>query len=335
MNSMPTMLAALTLSPSSPRYRWHCVSGVESHARVSVMESDESGSALIGSDDPMGSDAATALAEIERQHRFVSERLGSYRWWYPVLGLLLGAAVASLAWRGTVLFLVVVTLFLAAPILLFGTPARLGIVPREDRRHNIVMIWVCSGFLFTMPWLASLGPWWVSIVMGVLTAGFVTLFGRWRLATIRADLRQPPTADHAPGLWTSWADRIGTTAVGVAATAVIMGAAVAVLPVRSVVVSAAALLIYWVGLFSILFRMVRRVGELPPEHRPARTWKLRLGSALGGGVLCGAQSVVLLCSRQDRPWVAIVYGVVVMGVVGFIGWWQLLKLRMPATGRCQ
>lgn len=300
------------------------------------MESDESGSTLIGPDGPMSSDAATAaLAEIERQQRFVSERLGSYRWWYPVFGLLLGVALASLAWRQTVLFLVVVTLFLAAPLLLLGTPARLGIAPREDRRHNVVMIWVCCGFLFTMPWLASLGPWWVSIVVGVLTTGFVTLFGWWRRATIRADLRQPPTVERAPRLWTGWADRIGTTAVGVAATALIMGAAVAVLPVRSVAVSAAALLVYWVALCSIVFRMVRRVGELPAEQRPVRTWKLRLGSALGGAVLGVAPSVVLLCARQSRPWVAIVYGVMVMGVVGFIGWWQLLKLRMPKIGRCQ
>lgn len=292
---------------------------------------------MIGPAGPSSSDAATALAEIERQQRFAAERLGCCRCWYPVLGSLLGAAVASLVWHNTVLFLVVVTLFLAAPLPLLGTPTRLGIVPREDRRQNVVMIWFCCGFLFIAPWLAWLGPWWVPIVVGVFTSGFVILFGWWRLSTIRANLWRQPTTDKAPRLWASCADRIGTTASGVVATALAMGAAVAVLPVSLVTVSAAALLVYLVGLFSIVFRMVRRVGELPAEYRPARTWKLRLGSALGAVILGVAPSVVLLCSRENRPWPALVYGVMVMGVVGFIGWWQLLKVRLAPrteTGRC-
>jgi hypothetical protein len=178
--------------------------------------------------------------------------------------------------------------------------------------------------------LAQLGPWWVSIVVGVLAAGFVMLFGRWRTAMIHAQVGQLPEVDRAPGRCTAACDRLGTTRAGVAATAVTMGLAVAAVAVGVLIVSIAALLVYLGGLFGVVSRMVRRIGELPAEHRPARTWRVRLGAALGSATLLLAPISAIRCPRWALPQFAILCAVAVAGVVWSVGRWQLSRLRLAA-----
>src|SRR5680860_999945 len=154
--------------------------------------------------------AAAALAEIEDQQRFVTQRLGGFSWLPPVVAVVLALAAASLAYRNGVLgygdrirqmnvrFVAVQVIYLAAFIPLVGTPVRTGVIPREGRQSRRYVFALCV-VLLSVPQLAMLGPWWMAIVAGVGAGAAVLVLSRWRLAaTLREARRSPLVDDDGP-----------------------------------------------------------------------------------------------------------------------------------------
>src|SRR5665647_2287000 len=96
---------------------------------------------MVDPDDRQRARAAAALADIEQQRLFVSQRLGGFSWLAPVVAVVLALAAASLAYRNgahgygermrqmDVRFVVVQVIYLAAFIPLVGTPVRTGLIP--------------------------------------------------------------------------------------------------------------------------------------------------------------------------------------------------------------
>src|SRR5665647_3492724 len=93
---------------------------------------------MVDPDDRQRARAAAALADIEQQRLFVSQRLGGFSWLAPVVAVVLALAAASLAYRNgaqgygermrqmDVRFVVVQVIYLAAFIPLVGTPFEPG-----------------------------------------------------------------------------------------------------------------------------------------------------------------------------------------------------------------
>src|SRR5665647_1167635 len=161
---------------------------------------------MVDPDDRQRARAAAALADIEDQQRFVTQRLVGFSLLAPVVAVVLAVAAASLAYRNGVLgygdrmrhmdvrFVVVQVIYLAAFIPLVGTPVRIGVIPREGRQSRRYVFALCV-VLLSVPQLAMLGPWWTAIVAGAGAGVAVVVLSRWRLAATLHEARRPPLVD--------------------------------------------------------------------------------------------------------------------------------------------
>ncbi|HLL69484.1 MAG TPA: hypothetical protein VK453_27760 [Micromonosporaceae bacterium] len=282
---------------------------------------------------PVNRDAAVdALTEVAEQHHFVAERLGRYQWRYPVLGAVLGAAAASLMWRNLVWFGVVTVLFIASMLPLFGTPARLGVVPRDDGRGSKGLLGLSCLALMATPTVAMAGPWWTPIAAGIFIAVFVTAFGRVWLAVVRAEMSRP--AEIGPTGWQRLIERLAGTVRYPPLAAFALGTATVMLASDRVVLSGAALLVYLASA-AVLHGVQTRIGEIPPDRRPSR-----LRMFVPYPVLIFAPHVILLPLWPNAWWPAIATGLVVACTAVAVGRWQRFMLRAtladqerPGAGR--
>ena len=213
-------------------------------------------------DQERASAASAALADIERQQLFVTQRLGGFTWLPPVVAVVLALAAASLAYRNDVLFIVVVVIYLAAFIPLVGTPVRAGVIPREGRK-SLGPVYALCFVLLSVPPLAMLGPWWTALVAGAGAGVAVVALSRWRLAVALREARSPvPVDDKRRSAVT---DRI--VAVPAAVVVAVMGAgALATASPHRGIGAAGVLAYYLFGLGSLYVRQ-QRIGVLPPELR--------------------------------------------------------------------
>jgi hypothetical protein len=136
-------------------------------------------------------EAATALAGIQQQRAFVAARFATFRWLHPVVGLVMGLAAASLAFRNMFVLITAVIIYLVGLPYALGTPSRAGVLPRESSRY-VAQIFLGSMALMAILALAltgqQFGLWWLSVASGVLAAIAVIGLGRRRLATLRRDV---------------------------------------------------------------------------------------------------------------------------------------------------
>ncbi len=260
------------------------------------------------------------LADIDRQQRFIAQQLGRYQWRYPLLGVVLGAAAASLAWRNIVWICVVTVLFMVSVLPLVGTPAKLGIVPRGDSRGSRLLVIVGCVVLLTTPLVATAGPWWTAPAAGAFILLFVTAFGRVRLAAERAELSRPPTGTT---WWHRLIDRLAPSVLFAPGLAVVLGTATITLASDQLMVSAPALVAYLLGA-NLLQGVQTRIGEIPSERRPSRWWAF-----VPYLVLIFAPQAVMLPSWPNAWWPATGCGVVVACTVAVVGRWQRRMLRDP------
>lgn len=263
--------------------------------------------------------AAAALAAIDEQRQEVAARLRRYAWLYPALGVSLGLLAASLLWHDEAWFVVVVALYALALVPVLGTPVRLGVVPRDGPRGAGLLAGLV---LLGAPQVAAHGPGWAPIAVGVFVAGFVTGFGRWRLAAMRADLRSlarqekdrhPPRPDLA--------DRIGLSAPYPVVAAVVTAASVIALGTPNTVLIFVGLIAYWMMMY-VIIRIQSAVGEL--AKRPPLL--VFFGPAL---LMVGMPILLVQDLWPGRWWPTSVCAVVAAVNAAFVARWQRAKL---ATG---
>jgi hypothetical protein len=266
--------------------------------------------------------AAADLADIEAQQDAVSRRIGAEKWPPPALGLALGALAASLAWRNTVLFAVVMVLYLASLLWLVGTPVKFGVVPRHGRRSLAVTLVACV-FAMVTPQVAVVGPWWTAIAVGVFAAVFVPLFGRWRRAQLLRDLAGP--AVRKPGAAVRRVDAVTGQPAFVPVAAAVMAGAVLVMHAGWFV----AVLAYLPGALLIQRRQLL-VGALPAGERTGRFRAVVSAVSL---VLWGTPPAISLIGPGHGGWVAPGHAGVVAATVLLAGRWQQRRLAARTPPR--
>jgi hypothetical protein len=276
--------------------------------------------------------AAAALAEIEDQQRFVTQRLGGFSWLPPVVAVVLAVAAASLAYRNGVLgygdrmrqmdvwFVVVQVIYLAAFIPLVGTPVRTGVIPREGRQSRRYVFALCV-VLLSVPQLAMLGPWWVAIVAGVGAGVAVLVLSRWRLAATLREARRPLVNDEGQHRVT---DRIVAVPAVVVIAVMCAGVLASASPDR--VLRAVGTLAYFLGI-GTLFVVQQRIGALPTELRAGLVGKaLLFGVALWIPVMI----TTFFTSLRGNWWVATCCALAAVLTVATIHRWQHNILRHQA-----
>jgi hypothetical protein len=277
--------------------------------------------------------AAAALADIERQQLFVTQRLGGFSWLAPLVAVVLALAAASLAYRNgaqgygermrqmDVRFVVVQVIYLAAFIPLVGTPVRTGVIPRDGRQRRRHVFALCV-VLVLVPQLAMLGPWWTAIVAGAGAGVAVVVLSRLRLAATLREARRPPLVDddgqHPV------ADRI--VAVPAVVVIAVMCASVLASASPDRVLGGVGSLAYFLGIAS-LFVVQQRIGVLPPELRAGFVRKaLLFGVALWIPVML----TTVFASLRGNWWVASCCALAVVLTVATIYRWQHNVLRHQA-----
>jgi hypothetical protein len=280
---------------------------------------------MVDPDDRQRARAAAALADIEDQQRFVTQRLGGFSWLPPVVAVVLAMAAASLAYRNGVLgygdrmrqmdvrFVVVQVIYLAAFIPLVGTPVRTGVIPREGRQGRRYVFALCV-VLLAVPQLAMLGPWWMAIVAGVGAGVAVIVLSRWRLAATLREARRPPLVND------DGQHRVTDRIVSIPAVVVIAVMCAGVLGSASPerVLRTVGGFVYFLGIGS-LFVVQQRIGVLPPELRAGFARKaLFFGFALWIPVMLN----MFFTSLRGNWWVASCCALAAALTVAAIYRWQ-------------
>jgi len=288
---------------------------------------------MVDPDDRQRARAAAAMAEIEDQQRFVTQRLGGFSWLAPVVAVVLAVAASSLAYRNggleygdrmrqmDVRFVAVQVIYLAAFIPLVGIPVRTGIIPREDRQGRRYVFALCV-VLLSVPQLAMLGPWWTAIVAGVGAGSAVIVLSRWRLAATLREARRPPLVDDDGQHPVT--DRI----VSIPAVVVIAVMCAGVLASASAdrVLRTVGGFAYFLGIGS-LFVVQQRIGVVPPELRAGLVRKaLPLAVTLWIPVIL----TTFFTSLRGNWWVASCCALVAVLTVATIYRWQHNILRHQA-----
>jgi len=288
---------------------------------------------MVDPDDRQRARAAAALAEIEDQQRFVTQRLGGFSWLAPVVAVVLALAAASLAYRNgaqgygermrqmDVRFVVVQVIYLAAFIPLVGTPVRTGVIPRDGRQSRRYVFALCV-VLVLVPQLAMLGPWWTAIVAGAGAGVAVVVLSRWRLAATLREARRPPLVNDDGQHPVT--DRVvavpGVVVIAVMCAGVLASAS----PDR--VLRGVGTLAYFLGIGS-LFVVQQRIGVLTPELRAGLVGKaLFFGVALWIPVML----TTVFASLRGNWWVASGCALAAVLTVSTIYRWQHNILRHQA-----
>ena len=292
-------------------------------------------------DDRQRARAAAALAQIEDQQRFVTQRLGGFSWLHAVVAVVLAVAAASLAYRNGVLgygdrmrqmdvrFVVVSVIYLAAFIPLVGTPVRTGVIPREGRQSRRYVFALCV-VLLSVPQLAMLGPWWTAIVAGVGAGVAVLVLSRWRLAATLREARRPPLVDHDGQH--PVADRIVDVPVVVVIAVMCAGVLGSASPDR--LLRAVGTLAYFLGGGS-LFVVQQRIG-VPPELRAGLVRKAPRAGLVGKALFFGValwipvMLTTFFPSLRGNWWVASCCALAAVLTVATIYRWQHNILRHQA-----
>ncbi len=265
--------------------------------------------------------AAAALADVEAQQNAVSQRIGAEIWPPPALGLVLGVLAASLAWRNVVLFVVVTVLYLASLLWLVGTPARLGVVPRNGRRSLAATLVACV-FAMGTPQLAMTGPWWTAIAAGAFATVFVPLFGRWRRAQLLHELAGP--AMREPGAFVRRIDSVAVWPSLVPVAAAV--AAGAVLAMHAGWTE--AVLAYLLCALLILRRQLLVGAQSAGEH----TGRLRTVAIAVSLVLWGTPFLAQI-GPQQSGWAAVGHALLVAATILLVGRWQQHRLAAGTPPR--
>lgn len=251
-------------------------------------------------DQERASAASAALADIERQQLYVTQRLGGVAWLPPVVAVVLALAAASLAYRNDALFVVVVVVYLAAFVPLMGTPVRTGVIPREGRQ-SLRPVFALGVLLVSVPPLAMLGPWWTAIMAGAGAGVAVVVLSRWRLAATLHEARNPAPVEDShryAAVKDRITDRIAAVPAVVVLAVICAGALTAESPDR--VISSAGMLAYFLGLGALLVRQ-QRIGVLPPELSVGLGRKILFFSFLLTAPVMGTMSNT---SLRGNWWVA-------------------------------
>ena len=265
--------------------------------------------------------ASDALADIERQQLFVTQRVSGVAWLPPVVAVVLALAAASLAFRNDALFVVVVVVYLAALIPLVGAPVGSGVIPREGRK-SLRAVYVLCLVLVSVPPLAMLGPWWTAPVAGAGAGVAVVVWSRWRRAATWQEARSP--AGEGDSRQGPLAIRIAAVPAVVVIAALGAGALTAASPDR--VISSAGVLAYFLGLGALLV-MTQRIGELPPELRVGLVRKVLF---FGAALIIPVMATMFFTSLRGNWWVASCGALVAMLAATIVVRWQRHILRHQA-----
>jgi hypothetical protein len=270
--------------------------------------------------------ASAALADIEEQQLYVTQRLGGFTWLHPVVAVVLALAAASLAFRNDALFVVVQAVYLAAVIPLLGVPVGRGVIPREGRQSRRPVAALCFLLVFVPP-LAMLGPWWTAIVAGACAGVAVVVLSRWRLAATLREARSLAHVDENPR-YAAVTDRVVAVPEMVVIAVICAGALTAESPHRGI--ASAGLLAYFLGIGSLFVRQ-HRIGVLPPELSVGLVRKaLFFGFLLIAPVL----GTMIFTGLRGNWWVAGGCALVVAVSAAIVLRWQrhLLSKQARAAG---
>jgi hypothetical protein len=136
-------------------------------------------------------EAAEELAVIRQERLAAAERLGATGPLPVAAAVVMGAATAALAIHGTVVVAVSTVVFMIGLLIVFGTSARAGMVPRDSLRSTARI------FLGAMTLLAvfavgltgqQLGLRWLPVVAGVLALAAALGVVRWWRGGLRREL---------------------------------------------------------------------------------------------------------------------------------------------------
>jgi hypothetical protein len=272
-------------------------------------------------DQERASAASFALADIERQQAFVTQRLGGLARLTPVVAVVLALSAASLAHRNDALFVVVQVVYLAAFIPLVGTPVRSGVLPREGRR-SLRLVFALGLVLVSVPPLAMLGPWWTAIVAGGGAGVAVVVLSRWRrTAIVREAHSLAGVDDNRQG---ALAGRIAAAPAVIVIAVLCVGALTAASPDR--VIRSAGTLAYFLGL-GVLLVTTQRIGVLPPG---LRVGLFRKAMFLAVALIIPVMMTMFFTSLRGNWWVAGCCALTAMLASATVLRWQRHILRDQA-----
>jgi len=136
-------------------------------------------------------EAAEALAVIRQERLAAAERLGATGPPAVVAAVVMGVATAALAVHSTVVVAVSTVVFMIGLLVVFGTSARAGMVPRDSLRS------AARVFLGAMALLGlfavgltgqQFGLRWLSVAAGVLVLVAALCVVRWWRGGLRREL---------------------------------------------------------------------------------------------------------------------------------------------------
>ena len=264
------------------------------------------------------------IDEVAAAHRFAEQRLRRHAWRYPVTAVVLGLTTAGLGWLAKlpdsvalVVFVAVVLLHMYGMLVLVGTPARAGVVPRHDDNRSTALLWFACIVVLGSPAAATLGAWWLAPLIGGIELLLLLGYGRLRLAADIASFGLPARTE--PTSWarfvvrtarTTWFTPVAMLAMGASALPIILGD-------RGL--SLAGLLTYYPAATLLAAASIR----VRPHRRTLRTFALVLTPQI---LFMGAP---WLLDASDSIAVAAVAGLVVMAAVAVVGRW--VRVALPAT----
>jgi len=135
-------------------------------------------------------EAAEALAVIRQERLAAAERLGATGPLAVVAAVVMGVATAALAVHSTVVVAVSTVVFMIL-LVVFGTSARAGMVPRDSLRSAVRVFLAAMALLglFAVGLTGQqFGLRWLSIVAGVLSLVAALGVVRWWRGGLRREL---------------------------------------------------------------------------------------------------------------------------------------------------
>jgi hypothetical protein len=264
--------------------------------------------------------------EVAVAHRFAEQRLRRYAWRYPVTAMVLGLATAALGWMAKfpdavalVVFIAVFLLHMYGMLVMVGTPARAGVVPRHDDNRSKTLLWFACIVVLSAPVAATLGSWWQAPLTGGIEVLLLLGYGRNRLAADIAGFGMPPRTE--PTRWTRFVVRTVRTTWFAPVAMFAMGVGVVAMVLGDRGGNLAGLLTYYPAAILLAAASFR----VRPRRRTLRTFLLGLTPLL---LVLGAPWL-LEVSDSVAVAVAAAAGLVVMAAVAVVGRW--VRSALPAT----
>lgn len=136
-------------------------------------------------------EAAEALTTIRQERREVADRLTAMGPPHLIAAVAIGAATAVVAIPSVIVLVVAFLVLMYGLLVVFGTQAKVGMVPGDTPRQRTRQFVGCAAILalFTAAvTVTDLGLRWLTLPAGVVTAVVAYAVARWWRVALRRDL---------------------------------------------------------------------------------------------------------------------------------------------------